>query len=73
MTSRPARMASIASSIVEKGGELVVDVLETDHPPECGHTWDLNTRPLHAVKIRKDDKPIRFEVRVETPPCRDGR
>lgn len=53
---------------VEQGrGELVVDLLEAPPSPNC--VCITAERPLHVVRLRRSDDPVRFEVERGETSC----
>lgn len=67
MDMQPCVSKVTVRSVVETGGELVVDVLEAPPAPSC--VCFTAERPIHVVRLRKVDGPARFDVERGQTPC----
>ncbi len=56
-----------ATPPIAPGGELVIDVLEAPPAPNC--ICITSERPIHAVRLRKVDAPVRFHVEQGLTHC----
>ncbi len=53
--------------VVRGRGELVVDLLEAPPSPNC--VCITSERPLHVVRLRRSDDPVRFEAERGVTSC----
>jgi hypothetical protein len=54
-------------NIVQRRGELVVDLLEAPPAPNC--VCITSERPLHIVRLRRSADPVRFDAEQGVTSC----
>lgn len=53
--------------VARQGQELIVDLLEAPPAPNC--VCIVSERPLHMIRLRKSDLPVRFEAEQGRTEC----